>query len=295
MNTNEINISQINTSEMNTREINTSDMKFSICHMYPDLLNLYGDRGNILALKKRCEWRGIGVEIHNVGIGQEFTPQNYDLIFLGGGQDFEQSLILDDLVNVKGDAIRDCVNNGKVFLCICGGYQMMGEYYLDQSGNKMKCLNAIPIHTIAGTKRLIGNVVCQKIEHDDSADSDESDDSADSADSDESGESGESDESSVLVGFENHSGRTYLGEGVKPLAKVIKGYGNNSEDGFEGARFKNVYCTYMHGSFLPKNPKIADVLIKTALEQKYGHVIDLECLPDVFEKNARRHIITCKN
>ncbi len=248
-----------------------SDIKFSICHLYPDLLNLYGDRGNILALKKRCEWRGISVEIHNVGLDRKFEPDLYDLIFLGGGQDFEQSLILRDLVDVKGDEIKRCVEEGKVFLCICGGYQMMGEYYLDQSGTKMECLNAIPLHTIAGDKRLIGNVVCH---------------------SEELKSKGVD---PVLVGFENHSGRTYLGEGVAPLAKIISGFGNNGEDGLEGARYKNVYCTYMHGSFLPKNPQMADILIKNALYKRYGQQFKLEILEDDFSENARYRIITCKN
>ena len=250
--------------------MSNESLTFSICHLYPDLLNLYGDRGNILTIKKRCEWRGIDVTVHNVGLGQAFEPDLYDLIFLGGGQDFEQSLILRDLVDNKGEAIRSAVESGKVFLCICGGYQMMGDYYLDQTGNKMDCLHAMPIHTIAGPVRLIGNVVAR------------------------SNELAESGVDPILVGFENHSGRTYLGEGVKPLASIIQGFGNNAEDQYEGARYKNVYCTYMHGSFLPKNPKMADHIIKTAINHRTNEPVHLAHLDDEFAENARTYIQTCK-
>lgn len=245
-------------------------LSFSICHLYPDLLNLYGDRGNILTLKQRCEWRGISVTVHNVGLGQAFESEKYDLIFLGGGQDFEQSIILRDLVENKGDAVRSAIESGKVFLCICGGYQMMGEYYLDQSGNRMNCLNAMPIYTIAGKKRLIGNVVCR------------------------SNELEKLGIDPVLIGFENHSGQTILGEGVEPLATIEHGFGNNGEDKYEGARYKNVYCTYMHGSFLPKNPQMADHLIRTAIMHRTNKPVQLVQLDDEFAENARKNIQTCK-
>lgn len=245
-------------------------LKFSICHLYPDLLNLYGDRGNIITLKKRCEWRGIDTVIHNVGIGQKMDPDKYDLIFLGGGQDFEQSLILKDLVEDKGEIIRKSVEAGKVFLCICGGYQMMGDYYIDQKGVKMDCVHAIPVQTRAGETRLIGNVICRS-DHLESKGFDP-----------------------VLVGFENHSGRTTLGEGAVPLAKIISGFGNNGTDCQEGARYKNVYCTYMHGSFLPKNPDMADYLIQTGLYNKTGEFVQLAQISDEFAENARKHVQTCK-
>lgn len=250
--------------------MNPNRLTFSICHLYPDLLNLYGDRGNILALQKRCEWRGIEVSVHPVGLGQAFDPDRYDLVFLGGGQDFEQSLILKDLVEEKGAAIRKAVEKNRVFLCICGGYQMMGDYYLNQKGVRMDCLHAIPVRTEAGEKRLIGNIICHSRELE------------------------EQGRDPVLVGFENHSGRTTLGEGAQPLAKVRTGFGNNGMDGFEGARYNNVYCTYMHGSFLPKNPDMTDNLIQKALYNKTGEFIQLAQLEDEFAINARLHVQTCK-
>ncbi len=244
-------------------------LTFNICHLYPDLLNLYGDRGNILALQKRCEWRGIETAVHAVGLDQAFDPGRYDLIFLGGGQDFEQSLISQDLVENKGDAIRKAVERNQVFLCICGGYQMMGDYYIGQNGIKMEGIHAIPVRTETGEKRLIGNVIC----HCDELEKQGLD--------------------PVLVGFENHSGRTILGEGASPLASVRTGYGNNGSDGFEGARYKNVYCTYLHGSFLPKNPNMADNLIQKAMYNKTGEFVQLAQLDDDFSNNARIHVQTC--
>ncbi|MHB8961928.1 MAG: type 1 glutamine amidotransferase [Saccharofermentanales bacterium] len=245
-------------------------MNITICHLYPEHLNLYGDRGNILTLQKRCEWRGIGVKVDAAGIGGGFDANAYDIVFLGGGQDFEQGLIKDDLIGSKGRTIRAAVDAGVVFLCICGGYQMMGEYYIDQSGRKLECLNAIPVRTETGSARLIGNVVCE---------------------SDELALLGRD---PILVGFENHSGRTFLQEGARPLATVRKGFGNNGSDGTEGARYMNVYCTYMHGSFLPKNPDMADELIYRALYRKYGGTVQLDKLSDAFEINARRVAQTCK-
>lgn len=242
----------------------------NICHLYPDHLNLYGDRGNIIALKKRCEWRGINISVENIGPGESFDSNRYDIVFLGGGQDFDQSVVYRDLIENKKQEIKKAVDNGTVFLCICGGYQMMGQYYKDSSGNKMECLGIVPVITEASKKRLIGNIVC------------------------ESNELSERGNDPVLVGFENHSGRTYLKADALPLAKVISGFGNNGEDKTEGARYNNVYCTYMHGSFLPKNPDMADLLIQKALERKYSGVVQLEQLEDEIENNARKCAQTCK-
>ena len=246
--------------------MNKSNPTFSICHLYPDLLNLYGDRGNILTLRKRCEWRGIGTSVHNIGLGQDFNPDLYDLVFLGGGQDYEQSLISQDLIENKGAAIREAVQSGKVFLCICGGYQMMGEYYIGQDGVRMEGIHAIPVRTETGEARLIGNVICH---------------------SDELEKAGLD---PVLIGFENHSGRTTLGEGALPLARVEAGYGNNGKDGTEGARYRNVFCSYMHGSFLPKNPDMADYLIQTAVQARTGQAVILPPIVNEFEENARNHM-----
>lgn len=250
--------------------MNKKNRKLTICHLYSEELNLYGDRGNIIALSKRCEWRGIETNIICVGIDEKFSPLEYDIIFLGGGQDYEQSLIHDDLIFKKGNAIKRAVQENVVFLCICGGYQMMGEYYIDQSGKKIECLGAIPVKTKSEKIRLIGNIICEN----DKLKSEGKD--------------------YLLIGFENHSGRTYLGENVNPLGKVITGFGNNGEDFTEGARYKNVFCTYMHGSFLPKNPDMADKIIQLALARKYPENFKLEPLEDIFEKKAREIMIEKK-
>jgi lipid II isoglutaminyl synthase (glutamine-hydrolysing) len=250
--------------------MNTGSIRLTLCHLYPDLLNLYGDRGNIIALQRRCEWRGIYLEVHAVSMGQRFEPEDFDMVFFGGGQDFEQNIILEDLIHLKGEGIRKAVEQNVVFLCVCGGYQMMGEYYTDVNGKKLDCLHALPIRTVAGEKRLIGDIFCY---------------------SEELAQVGKD---PILIGFENHSGKTILGEGVKPLAQVRRGFGNNGSDGTEGARYKNIYCTYMHGSFLPKNPQMTDLIITEAIKMKTGEIIILEPLPDEYENNARNYLLTCK-
>ena len=232
-----------------------------ICHLYPDLLNSYGDRGNIIALKKRCEWRDIQANIHNISIGENFVPENYDIIFLGGGQDYEQEIIKEDIINNKGSEIKNAIKFGKVFLCICGGYQLLGKYYRTWDGKEMEFLGALDIYTIGCKKRMIGNLIfkCEFLA---------------------------SEDFNGIAGFENHSGKTYLGPEVKPLGRVIKGYGNNGEDGFEGAVYKNTYCSYSHGSLLPKNPMLADHLISLALKQKYEDFICLDKPDDSIEEKA---------
>lgn len=234
----------------------------NICHLYPDLLNLYGDRGNVIALEKRAKWRGIDVNVINISLGDSFIPEQYDIIFLGGGQDYEQEIIQKDILEQKGTEIKNAVHNGKVFLCICGGYQLMGHYYRTWEGREIKFLGALDLWTIGSKDRMIGNTVyeCEILSAYGS--------------------------NITLVGFENHSGRTYLGSSVAPLAKVIVGFGNNGEDGFEGAIFKNVYCSYSHGSLLPKNPVLTDHLIYTALKQKYNNFGPLQPLDDELEQNA---------
>ena len=235
-----------------------SEVKLNICHMYPEVLNLYGDRGNILCLKKRLEWRGIDVNLSEVRIGDNDDLTKYDLFFIGGGQDFEQEVLLNDIRSGKGDNIKAAVEDGKTFLCICGGYQMMGHYYETKDGEKLEVLGAVDFHTVGGDVRMIGNYAfkCTK-------------------------ESGGSD----IVAFENHSGRTYLEPGVLPLGTVLRGYGNNGEDKTEGVRYKNVYGSYGHGAILPKNPEFADHLLRTTLERKYGS-FDLEVLGDSAEREA---------
>jgi len=237
-----------------------------ICHLYPDLLNLYGDRGNLLTLKQRCAWRGIDCTITPVSLGDTFAPEQYDLVFMGGGQDYEQNLLYEDLLEQKGDAIRKAVEDGLVFLCICGGYQLMGKYYEEQDGHKIDGLGALDLWTVGRPDRLIGNTI-----H-------EADILADLG------------KDPRLVGFENHSGRTYLGHGVRPLARVKKGGGNNGDDQTEGAIYNNVFCTYSHGSFLPKNPAMADHLVEVALRRRYPEFVQLAPLDDQLAENCRKYL-----
>ena len=241
-----------------------ADPKLRICHLYPEVLNLYGDRGNIRCLSKRLEWRKIEYDVTPVKIGDKVNLADYDLFFIGGGQDFEQEVLLSDLKSGKGDEIRSAIEDGKTFLCICGGYQMMGHYYETKDGVKCEFLGAANFHTVGGDVRMIGNYAftCEE-------------------------ESG----GSTIVGFENHSGRTYLGEGTKPLGHVLSGYGNNGEDKTEGVRYKNVYGSYSHGPILPKNPEFADHLLRTALIRKYGNADVLTPLSDTFEMAAHATIL----
>lgn len=235
-------------------------MELNICHMYPDLLNVYGDVGNILILKYRAENRGIKTNIFNISINDEFYPEKYDIVFFGGGQDYEQSIVSEDLKKSKQKAIYDYIENNKVFLSICGGYQLLGKYYVTPYGEEIDGLNILDIYTESGEKRLIGNSVIYNKEFNE-----------------------------TYVGFENHSGKTYIGS-LKPLGKVLSGYGNNGEDGSEGCIYRNTFCTYFHGSLLSKNPELADRLISLALEQKYGKFI-LPPLDDTYELKAKEFII----
>ena len=235
--------------------------KLVIGHFYPDLLNLYGDRGNVLALYKRAAGRGFDVEIRQISVGDEINPESLDICFLGGGQDSEQNIMKDDLVNVKGRIIKDMIEDGKVFLTICGGYQMLGKYYKEHDGKMLKCLGAIDYYTEAEKERFINDTIYE-LEL-------------------------PSGEKVRIVGFENHSGRTYLGKGVEPFMKVITGHGNNGRDGYEGMRYKNAFGTYSHGSLLPKNPEITDMLIELALKKRFGEDYKLPVLDDSTERKAR--------
>lgn len=236
-------------------------MELNICHLYPDLLNVYGDLGNILALKYRSEKRGIKVNIINVSMNDEFKNEDYDIVFFGGGQDYEQSIVSDDLIKNKKDNLKAYINNYGVMLCICGGYQLLGKYYTTPDGEKLEGLGILDIYTEGGDTRFIGNTVIKN-----------------------------EDTKETYVGFENHSGRTYIGD-LKPLGKVISGYGNNGDDGYEGCIYKNTYCTYFHGPLLSKNPELSDRLVSLALEKKYG-TISLSPLDDTFELKAKEFIIS---
>ena len=218
-----------------------------ICHLYPDVLNLYGDRGNTIALQKRCEWRGIQASVTGVGVGDHADLAEFDLFFIGGGQDFDQGTLLDDLwtggADSKARQLTRLIEDDAPVLAICGGYQLLGEYYLTHTGEECRFIGAIPFHTKGAQQRMIGNLLFTA-----------------------SALPG----SPQVVGFENHSGKTWLGSGVEPLGRVLSGFGNNGQDGTEGAHYKNVFGTYSHGPLLPKNPAFCDLLLQTALERKYG-------------------------
>ena len=219
-------------------------------------------------MKKRLEWRGIDCVVEELKLGETADFNRYDLFFIGGGQDFEQEVLLEDLRAGKGDEIKSAVEAGKTFLCICGGYQMMGHYYETHEGVKCEFLGAVDFHTIGGKERMIGNYTFTIGEKN-------------GGDAKDKG-IGEC----VVVGYENHSGRTYLADGINPLGNVIRGFGNNGEDKTEGVRYKNVFGTYSHGPALPKNPKLADMILSTTLEHKYGTGIELADIDDSLENEA---------
>lgn len=230
-------------------------MELKICHMYPDVLNLYGDRGNVLCMTRRLKWRGIDASVTKLPIGDSRSLAGFDLVFIGGGQDFEQQVLLSDLHRGKDKDIKAAIEDGVTFLTICGGYQMLGSYYETYDGKRCDFIGALDLYTKGSVKRMIGNYKFQ---------------------------CSPSAGGSVVVGFENHSGKTWLGSGLEPLGKVLSGYGNNGEDGSEGAHYKNVFGTYSHGPLLPKNPELCDLILKTALERKYGSA-ELLPLDDSFE------------
>ena len=233
-------------------------MELKICHMYPDVLNLYGDGGNIRCMTRRLAWRGLESSVTRLPIGETARLSDFDLVFIGGGQDFEQQVLLEDLHRGKDREILAAVEDGLTFLTICGGYQMLGAYYETHDGQRCDFIGALDLYTVGSPTRMIGNYkfLCGP-------------------------ESG----GSLVVGFENHSGKTRLGPGVQPLGRVLAGFGNNGEDGTEGARYRNVFGTYSHGPLLPKNPALCDYILSTALRRKYG-AVELAPLDDAAELAA---------
>lgn len=211
--------------------------QLKIIHLYPSEMNIYGDSGNVLVLNKRLSWRGIGVEVVGVGLGDK-VPADGDILISGGGQDAGQLSVQEDLLS-KGEDLRSCVGDGMVMLVVCGTYQLFGKRFITRTGREIEGIGILDMETRAGQDRMIGNIVIDSF-------------------------------LGRLVGYENHSGRTYLSGGMKPLGTVVSGQGNNDEDDTEGAVFKNVIGTYLHGPILPKNPALADELIKRALVRKYG-------------------------
>jgi CobQ-like glutamine amidotransferase family enzyme len=222
-------------------------MKLRVCSLYPELMNIYADRGNMQILRARCEWRGIGFELAGATLGDGLDPDAHDLFYMGGGQDRDQALCARDMVATKKAALHAAADRGGVVLAVCGGYQLLGHEY-EMEGERLPGVGLVDLRTVREPgPRLIGNCAIE---------------------ADLGGGS------RVIAGFENHGGRTYLGSGEKPLGRVLKGFGNNGNDGFEGVRRGNVIGTYLHGPLLPKNVALADHLIELALGT------ELEPLPD---------------
>lgn len=237
-------------------------MELKICHLYPDVLNLYGDRGNILCMRRRLSWRGIDCSVTELPLGVQDDLTGYDLFFIGGGQDFEQTVLLGDLNAGRKENIRAAAEDGKAFLCICGGYQLLGTGYRTADGQMCEYTGILDFTTEGSPDRMIGNYAFRL-----------------------GAESG----GGVVVGFENHGGRTRLGPGVTPLGTVLKGFGNNGQDGTEGVRYKNIYGTYSHGPVLPKNPHFCDHILTAALQRKYG-AAELAPLDDAAETAAHSYM-----
>jgi lipid II isoglutaminyl synthase (glutamine-hydrolysing) len=234
------------------------DRTLRVCALYPDLMNIYADRGNLFVLERRCAWRGIGFQLSGSGLGEPLGGDAHDIYYLGGGQDRDQLLCAEDLVAGKRAALRTAAARGAVVLGVCGGYQLLGESYT-LGDNQLQGVNLLDVRTVRDPgQRLIGNVAIEV---------------------DLDGEP------RVLAGFENHGGRSYLGPTATPLGRVLKGHGNDGRSGFEGARAGNVIGTYLHGPLLPKNAWFADWLISTAL----GVDVDaLASLDDALEGEAHR-------
>jgi lipid II isoglutaminyl synthase (glutamine-hydrolysing) len=229
-------------------------MDLRIAHLYPDLMSIYGDRGNVLALSQRARWRGIDVDVRAYTAGMAFDGDWPDVMFFGGGQDQGQDVVGADLAGVNGEAIRKAIANGAAAFTVCGGYQLFGIEYVPENAPAIPGLGLMDVRTRAGKERFVGNLVVETPD-------------------------------GMLVGFENHSGRTYLGPRAVPLGAVLVGHGNNGEDRTEGAVQGKMIGTYSHGSCLPKNPWLADKLIAWALERRHG-AVKLQSLDDREERAA---------
>jgi len=256
--------------------IQNTKYNLTIGWLYPELMSTYGDRGNIIVLQKRCEWREIETEVKRLDIGYSVKDlQSCDLLFMGGAQDKQQTIVSEDLKK-KVHELSEMIEDGTPGLYICGAYQFLGKYYKEADGTMIDGLGIFDLYTESpgmDKPRLIGNILCE----------------IDNEISDSYGMKSENKEpvtKNTLVGFENHGGRTYLGKQIKQFGKVIKGFGNNGEDGTEGAIYKNSVGSYMHGPILPKNPHLADHLIKLALEKKYKKKIELGKLLDSLDWHA---------
>jgi CobQ-like glutamine amidotransferase family enzyme len=235
-------------------------MKIRVGHLYPDYLNIYADRGNIAVLERRAAWRGHELVVSGIGMGEAVRPGEHDLLYVGGGQDREQALVAPDLA-AKGEAIAAAVEAGAAVLAVCGGYQLLGHFYRDRAGAELPGAGVFPLHTIAGERRMIGDVLLEcELEPGDRR---------------------------TLAGFENHAGRTLLEAGATPLGRVVAGFGNDGESGFEGCRVGRALGTYLHGPLLPRNPWFADWVLAQALAHASGgDPPELAPLPDDLEAQA---------
>lgn len=235
-------------------------MKIRVGHLYPDYLNIYADRGNIAVLARRAAWRGHEVELTTVSVGDRLDPHVHDLLYVGGGQDREQALVAQDLASKRG-SVHDAAADGVAVLAVCGGYQLLGRSYRDLRGTELPGIGLFPLDTVAGERRMIGDVLleCEL----------------------------ESGMRRTLAGFENHAGRTLLDRGAHPLGRVIAGFGNDGESGYEGCRLGRLVGTYLHGPLLPRNPWFADWVLSQALAHASGgDPPALDPLPDELEAEA---------
>lgn len=241
-----------------------SGLALTLGYLYSSGMNVYGDRGNVTTLVQRCRWRGIAVEVVESGVGDTVSFETLDLVFAGGGQDRDQIAVSRDLQGDTGRALKDAVEADLVALTVCGTYQLLGRYFRTGTGSELPGIAVFDAWTVSGPRRYIGDTVVE----------------------------GTFDGRPLeLVGFENHSGRTYLGPLGEPLARVVIGAGNNGEDGLEGARYRNAFGTYLHGPLLPKNPGFADHLISLALRRRYGSDVTLTDLDDSAEARAHQAVV----
>jgi CobQ-like glutamine amidotransferase family enzyme len=234
-------------------------VKIRVGHLYPDYLNIYADRGNMAVLARRASWRGHEIEVEAISIGDVLRPGKHDLLYVGGGQDREQALVAVDLAS-RAKAVRESAAGGAAVLAVCGGYQLLGRSYRERDGAELPGIGLFPHHTVAGERRMIGDVLLE---------------------CDWAGR--------TLAGFENHAGRTRLDEGAVPLGRVVHGFGNDGESGFEGCRVGRAIGTYLHGPLLPRNPWLADWLLAQALAHATGgEPPELEPLADELETDAHQ-------
>jgi CobQ-like glutamine amidotransferase family enzyme len=236
-----------------------AERRIVVGHLFPDYLNIYADRGNIAVLAARARWRGYELDVRSLGAGSAIEPGEHDLFYIGGGQDREQALIAPRLTELA-PSLHAAFADGAVFLAVCGGYQLLGRFYRDQSGEELPGIGLLPLHTLAGSRRMIGDVLLEcELDPGDRR---------------------------TLAGFENHAGRTILDRGAEPLGRVISGFGNDGESGYEGCRRGRAVGTYLHGPLLPRNPWLADWLLAESVAHRTGERPRFEPLPDELEEIA---------